>query len=153
MLIVALAIATLLWRLHGGLTLSCAMWVLAFAYLHTLPPRLKSLRIPWFSVLVGMLCNALVTVANNGFMPVVGLSRGFIPLLRIWIWQTSGQHLTILADQRALNFCSIGDVFILSGAVLWCVGPLIVAAKARVMVGTSPATTPNGKSLLNPLDN
>jgi len=136
MLTVALVIIALLWRLHGGLALACAMWILAFFYLRSLPPRLKSLPVAWFSVLFGMVCNALVIISNGGLMPVVGVHRGLAPLLCSWTLQGSAHHFTILADQAALNYCSIGDVFVLSGAVLWCIGPsaLVLLTNARKLL-------------------
>lgn len=82
---VALIIFGVLWRLHGGLALACAMWICAFVYMRGLPPRLKGLTVPWFSVLLGMVCNATVVVANDGFMPVVGLRPEVKPLLPSWI--------------------------------------------------------------------
>jgi hypothetical protein len=134
MLTIALVISSLLWRLHGGLTLACLMWILLFLYLRDLPPRLKALPVPWFSVLIGMFCNAMVTIANNGFMPVVGARRGFRPVLRTWVPQVSGHHLTTLADQPGLNYFSIGDVLVISGVVLWCVGPHLLAQMQRLAV-------------------
>jgi hypothetical protein len=134
MLTIALLICSLLWRLHGGLTLACLMWVLLFRYLRNLPPRLKDLPVPWFSVLIGMFCNAMVTIANGGFMPVVGLRQGFRPLLRTWVSQVPGHHLTILADQASLNYCSIGDVLVISGVVVWCIGPYLLAQMRRLAV-------------------
>ena len=136
MLTVALIIIALLWRLHGGLALACAMWILAFFYLRSLPPRLKGLPVPWFSVLFGMVCNAVVTISNGGLMPVVGLRQACVPLLKIWILQLPDHHFTFLADQAVLNYCSIGDVFVISGAVLWCIGPstLVLLTNVRKLL-------------------
>jgi hypothetical protein len=133
---VGLIIVFLLWRLHGGLMLACAMWMLAFAYLRTLPPRLKGLIVPWLSVLLGMVCNALVIISNGGFMPVVGLRPGFKPLLPCWISQVSVReaHLRLLADQRSLQYCSIGDVFLISGVLLWCIGPTLLTHVRKLAV-------------------
>src|SRR5262249_25801159 len=133
---VGLIIVFLLWRLHGGLMLACAMWMLAFAYLRTLPSRLKGLIVPWLSVLLGMVCNALVIISNGGFMPVVGLRPAFKPLFPCWISQVSVReaHLTILADQRSLQYCSIGDVFIISGVLLWCIGPALLTLVRKLAV-------------------
>ena len=132
MVTVALIAFGVLWRAHGGLVLACAMWILAFVYMRSLPPRLKRLTVPWFSVLLGMVCNATVVVANDGFMPVVGLRPGLKPALPSWISEVHARHLLVLADQRSLSYCSIGDLLIISGVLLWCIGPRIVGLLARV---------------------
>src|SRR4029434_3004104 len=92
----------LLWRMHGGLLLACAMWVLAFLYMRRLPPRLKGLPVAWLAVLFGMLCNAIVTVANCVFMPFNGIPSGYKPLLPTWVPARSGNYLVILAYQHYL---------------------------------------------------
>jgi hypothetical protein len=129
---VALIIFGVLWRSHGGLVPACAMWICAFLYMRSLPPRLKALTVPWLSVLLGMVCNATVVVANEGFMPVVGLRPGLRPLLPSWIPEAAANHFLLLADQRSLYYCSVGDVFIISGALLWCIGPRISGLLPRL---------------------
>jgi len=121
-----LIVLLLLWRTHGGLVFACAMWALAFFFMHVLPPRLKSLTVAWLAVLFGMLCNATVTVANDGFMPVRGFPSGFKPLFPIWIPTRPADHLVALADQHSLSYFSMGDMFIISGVLLWCVGPWLL---------------------------
>jgi hypothetical protein len=126
----------LLWRTQGGLLFACAMWVLAFVYMRRLPQRLKGLPVAWFTVLLGMLCNAIVTVANDGFMPVTGLPSGFKPLFPSWIPARSASHLVALADQHSLFYFSIGDVLIISGASLWCLGPWLLRSFPQVRTPT-----------------
>ena len=77
------------------------------------------LSVAWLAVLLGMLCNAMVTVANDGVMPVKGLPSGFKPLFPTWIPARPANHLVVLGDQQSLFFFSIGDVLITSGALLW----------------------------------
>jgi hypothetical protein len=127
----------LIWRTHGGLVLACAMWVMAFLYMRVLPPRLKSLTVAWLAVFFGMLCNATVTVANDGFMPVRGFPLGFKPLFPIWIPAGPADRLTVLADQHALSYYSIGDMFIISGVLLWCVGPSLLRLLTRAQMRRS----------------
>jgi hypothetical protein len=131
MIAILLVAFVVLWRIHGGVVLACAMWVLAFLYLLRLPPRLKGIPVAWHAVLFGILCNALVTVANGGFMPVQGLPADVKPLFRTWVPGHSAHSLMILADQHALFYFSIGDVFIISGALLWWFGPSLLRATAR----------------------
>lgn len=116
----------LLWRTQGGLLLACAMWVLAFLYMRNLPPRLKGLPVAWLAVLCGMACNAMVTVANGGFMPVEGFPSGFKPMFPTWIPARPANYLVILADQHYLFYFSIGDILIISGSLLWFVGPWLL---------------------------
>lgn len=130
-LLFALIALLLLWRTHGGLLLASAMWVIAFLFLHRLPPRLKGLPVAWLAVLLGMLCNALVTVANDGVMPVTGLPAGFRPLFPTWVPARAANHLVVLGDQHSLFYFSIGDVLIMSGALLWIVGPRLLRAFTR----------------------
>ena len=139
MIAVLLIAFVLLWRIHGGVLCACTMWVLAFLYLLRLPPRLKGLPVAWHAVLLGMVCNALVTVANGGFMPVQGLPSGFKPLLPTWIPAGSAHSLMILADQRALFYFSIGDVFIISGALLWWLGPWLLRLVGRTRRAKLPS--------------
>ena len=100
MVTIVLIALLLLWRTHGGLGLACAMWVLAFLYRRGLPERLKNLRVAWFAVLFGMLCNAAVTVANGGFMPVWGFPAGIKPLFPTWVPAGRADHLLVLLDRE-----------------------------------------------------
>jgi len=122
----------LLWRTQGGLLPACAMWVMAFLYMRWLPPRLKGLPVAWLAVLFGMVCNAIVIVANGGFMPVNGIPAGYRPLLPTWVPARSANCLVFLADQHFLFYFSIGDVLIISGTVLWCVGPWLLCLLTRL---------------------
>jgi hypothetical protein len=131
-LLFALVTLLLLWRTHGGLLLASAMWVVAFLYMRRLPPGLKGLPVAWLAVLLGMLCNAMVSVANDGFMPVTGLPTGFKPLFPTWIAARPANHLVVLGDQHSLFYFSIGDVLIMSGALLWCVGPWLLRSFTRL---------------------
>lgn len=136
----------LLWRTQGGLLLACAMWVSAFLYMRRLPRRLKGLPVAWLAVLLGMLCNALVTVANDGFMPVKGLPSGFKPLFPTWVPARPASHLVVLGDQQTLFYFSIGDVLIISGALLWCVGPWLLRSSARFRRRPAEANCVKGSS-------
>jgi hypothetical protein len=108
------------------------MWVVAFVYMQTLPPRLKGLPVAWVAVLAGMFCNAIVTVANGGFMPVNGLPSSYKPLLATWVPAGPAHYLGFLADQHSLFYFSIGDVLIISGALLWFLGPWLLRSWTRL---------------------
>ena len=124
-----------LWRTRGGVLFACAMWVAAFLFMRAMPRRLKSLTVAWLAILFGMLCNATVTVANDGFMPVSGFPSRFKPLFPIWTPARPANHLLVLADQHSLLYYSIGDIFIISGALLWFVGPWLSRLFRRAKAG------------------
>lgn len=62
--------------------------------------------------------NALVTEANAGTMPVVGIPSTLHPAGPVWHVATSETRLAFLADQASLGLFSIGDLVLLSGGIL-----------------------------------
>jgi hypothetical protein len=69
-------------------------------------------------MLCGLLLNGLVTAANAGTMPVVGMPSTVHPLSLMWRAATSKTRLPYLADQARLGFFSIGDLVMLVGGSL-----------------------------------
>jgi hypothetical protein len=68
-------------------------------------------------VLMGVLSNAVVTVANSGVMPA-NYPSSIVPASPIW-QQTAEQHrLRYLSDQRRLDYFSVGDLCLLIGCGL-----------------------------------
>ena len=63
-----------------------------------------------YTALLGASCNALVTLANGGLMPVLGLHGS---PMAVWVKATSSHRLLWLAD-RFWGF-SVGDFFIIGG--------------------------------------
>ena len=72
-------------------------------------------------VLCGLMLNGLVTAANAGTMPVVGMPSTVHPVSPMWRAATSKTRLPYLADQARLGLFSIGDLMMLFG------GGLIIA--------------------------
>lgn len=70
------------------------------------------------SMLCGLMLNGLVTTANNGTMPVVGMPSTMQPLSPVWRPATSKTRLPYLADQARLGLFSIGDLVMLFGGSL-----------------------------------
>ena len=69
-------------------------------------------------MLSGLMLNALVTEANAGTMPVVGMHSPLHPASPVWQAATPKTRLPFLADQAWLGLFSIGDLVLLSGGVL-----------------------------------
>jgi hypothetical protein len=69
-------------------------------------------------VLCGLMLNGLVTAANAGTMPVVGMPSTVHPLSPMWQAATSKTRLPYLADQARLGMFSIGDLVMLFGGSL-----------------------------------
>ncbi len=62
--------------------------------------------------------NALVTDANAGSMPVVGMPSTVRPVSPMWQGATLYTRLPLLADQAGLGLFSIGDIALLFGGIL-----------------------------------
>jgi len=80
-------------------------------------------------VLCGLMLNGIVTAANAGSMPVVGMPSTLHPASPVWHAATPETRLAFLADQAQLGMFSIGDLVMLFG------GMLILAICARRSLG------------------
>ena len=69
-------------------------------------------------MLCGLMLNALVTEANAGTMPVVGLPSTLHPASPLWRAATCHTRLPFLADQARLGLFSVGDLVLLLGGIL-----------------------------------
>jgi hypothetical protein len=105
----------LAWTQHPTIWLceSCAiLWLVA-----------RAVRSPWVRagillVLCGLMLNAVVTEANAGTMPVVGMPSTLRPASLMWRAATSHTRLPLLADQARLGLFSVGDLVMLFGGIL-----------------------------------
>lgn len=75
-------------------------------------------RVGVLLMLCGLMLNALVTYANAGTMPVVGVPPTVRPAGPVWHVATANTRLVFLADQAWLGLFSIGDLVLLSGGIL-----------------------------------
>lgn len=75
--------------------------------------ELRSSRLLALVMGLGMTMNALVTLINGGYMPVVGEHDSF----SLWVTSTEATRLLWLADHTDWWGFSIGDAFIIGGAV------------------------------------
>src|SRR5438477_1860942 len=66
----------------------------------------------------GLAMNALVTDANAGTMPVIGMPSNLRPVSPMWHAATAHTRFSILADRASLGLFSLGDVVLLFGGTL-----------------------------------
>jgi len=69
-------------------------------------------------MLCGLGMNAMVTGANAGSMPVVGMPSTVRPASPMWQGATFQTRIPLLADQARLGLFSIGDIALLGGGIL-----------------------------------
>ena len=109
------AVHQLAWTQHPVIWLceSCAiLWLVV-----------RVVRSPWVRggvllMLCGLTLNALVTDANAGTMPVVGMPSTLHPASPMWRGATSKTRLLLLADQARLGLFSLGDLVLIFGGIL-----------------------------------
>ena len=112
-LVVALWLA---WKHTASLPLCLAFWVMALLWV-VRPIAIRRPSAVWVLMLIGVLSNAVVTLANSGVMPANYDVAAFIPASPIW-QPAVDRHLLFLSDQRALSYFSIGDLCLLTGSAL-----------------------------------
>jgi hypothetical protein len=69
-------------------------------------------------MVAGLLSNAVVTDANAGVMPVVGMPSGVQPVSSMWEAAKPTTRLPFLADQASLGLFSVGDLMLLFGGIV-----------------------------------
>jgi len=117
----------------------CALWKttasLAFCYLFWITTLVWAVRyivhakpIAGLVILVGITCNALVTLWNAGVMPAVGVPASFQPALPVWNVSGSGRLLA-LGDHAAFRGCSVGDLCLIVGLMLLVLWKLISTSR------------------------
>jgi len=112
--------ARLLWQRMPGLG-SCALFwgIAAAAMLSSWSGEPSQLLLG-----AGIACNAAVTLANGGFMPVSTHWKRKGPARSLWVQRQSGQRLLLLADNFGNRFVrfSVGDVFLAIGLIISFLG-------------------------------
>jgi hypothetical protein len=83
-------------------------------------------RVP---ILMGASMNAIVTLVNNGRMPVLGATK----LASVWV-QGNGKHLLFLCDRFPIHglVFSLGDFFLIGGVIA-----TLIFSERRQHVGSS----------------
>jgi hypothetical protein len=116
----ALIAARIVWQRTPGLAACALFWGLATVFLILgWEPGIAQLAFA-----AGVSCNASVTLANGGFMPVASHRRMQGPARSVWVQKEGGTRLTFLADNFGNNSIrfSIGDVLLLAGFILSFLG-------------------------------
>ena len=105
----------LAWTQYPAIWL-CASFAILWLVLRCVRSRL--VRGGVLLMLCGLMLNALVTEANAGHMPVVGMPAAVRPANATWQAATASTQLAFLADQRQLGLFSLGDLVLLLGGFL-----------------------------------
>lgn len=117
---VALLTARLVWQRKPNRGTCALFWgIAAVAFVVSWSVGLSQLAFG-----AGILCNAAVTLANGGFMPVATHRRLARPARSLWVQRQSGQRLVFLGDNFGNRFIrfSIGDVLLVLGLALALLG-------------------------------
>jgi hypothetical protein len=109
------AVHQLAWMQYPTIWLceSCAILWLAVRAV-----RSRWVQVGVLLVLCGLMLNALVTDANAGAMPVVGMPSTLHPVSPMWRAATPKTRLAFLGDQVWLGLFSVGDLTMLFGGVI-----------------------------------
>lgn len=106
----------LIWKHTASLAVCMTFWITVLLYaVRPLVGRRSNLIIAL--VLIGVLSNAVVTLANSGVMPA-NMPPKFVPASPIWQPAAAHHNLLWLSDQRRLDYFSIGDLCLLIGCGL-----------------------------------
>lgn len=126
--VIAVIVTCIAWRRSGNLGMCWLFW------LTTLSAEISMLKINRVSILIiiGTLCNATVTLLNNGIMPVVGMPvtmQAAFP-----VWEVAGtKHVALaLADHSSMWYFSVGDFCLQAGAVVLVVNFLFLKRRKYV---------------------
>ncbi len=113
--------ARLLWQRNPGLATASLFWATSMILIVIIGWTAAPSQ---YLLTTGILCNAAVTLANGGFMPVAMHRRLASPARSLWVERTSSHRLLFLADNFGTPFMrfSIGDVLLASGLVLAVLG-------------------------------
>jgi len=139
LLVIALVLRFAYWQLSPSVISATIFWVFAiwggvFWILGEIWDEKPGWVVGRSISLCGAICNAVVTIANNGFMPVESLEDSY----SLWVTATNQHHLLFLSDRFA-GF-SIGDFIIIGG--------LLVALAYKGLTETDA-----GIAILDTLDN
>jgi hypothetical protein len=108
---VEIIVAWFAWKRTADVALCFLFWIILLSMLSRIV--YQRWGIGWGMVLLGLFSNAIVTLVNNGVMPVVGMAN---IIASRPIWKSSGRWL-LLADHASMYYFSIGDFCLLLGGL------------------------------------
>jgi Flp pilus assembly pilin Flp len=119
--IAAVIVMTMAWRKTGDAVMCYLFWITCFI---VLVGSVRQWNWSWALIAIGLASNAIVTLWNNGVMPVVGMPRTMYAYFPIW---SGNGRMLLLADRATLDYFSPGDLLMILGVLL------LVCRKGGVM--------------------
>jgi hypothetical protein len=114
---IAILTARMVWQRRPGLFTCALFWTISVVFIVLLD---WSITLSQLLLTLGLVLNAVVTLANGGFMPVATQRRLGSNARSLWVQRESGQRFLFLADNYGTRFIrfSVGDTFLLFGIIL-----------------------------------
>jgi hypothetical protein len=110
---VAVLVTWLAWKHTASLSMCWLFWLTVLA----VEIRIRQVDYGVVLLIVGTASNALVTLLNDGVMPVVGMPATVQATHPIWQMAGAGNRMLILADHASLWYFSVGDLCIQAGTL------------------------------------
>ena len=128
--------ARAVWQSWPGVELCALFWLISLA---DEPLRWRFIgskrRICYGLAFLGALCNAVATLANGGYMPVLNMKEPS----SVWVPMTEASRVAWLCDIYPIGFVtgSLGDLFIVAALL----GLLLVWAAEKVNIASHEVIT------------
>lgn len=141
LLLILMVIGRMLWTDYPTVWFCAAFWLAALAWdgLNLFTASSRKNQVFWASVNIGGYLNAIVTLANNGKMPVIGHG---VSGESVWVVANESHRLLFLCDRFA-RF-SIGDLLMFTGGVVTLVIWLADKVKNRGEVPENASEADSG---------
>jgi len=111
---VAVLVTWLAWKHTASLTMCWLFWLTVLA----VEIRIRQVNYGVLFLILGTASNALVTLLNDGVMPVVGMPAQLQATYPIWQMAGAGNRMLILADHASLSYFSVGDLCMQAGCLV-----------------------------------
>jgi hypothetical protein len=111
---IAMLVTWVAWKHTASLSMCWLFWLTVLA----VEIRIKQVNYGVVFLIIGTASNALVTLLNNGVMPVVGMPSTVRAMFPIWHTAEAGNRMLLLADHASLLYFSVGDLCILAGCLI-----------------------------------
>ncbi|MGA9389529.1 MAG: DUF5317 family protein [Candidatus Sulfotelmatobacter sp.] len=111
---VAVLVTWVAWKHTASLSMCWLFWLTVLA----VEIRIKQLNYGVVLLIIGTASNALVTLLNDGVMPVVGMPATLQATFPIWHVAGTGNRMLILADHASLWYFSVGDLCMQAGCLI-----------------------------------